>query len=144
VVASPTASGKTLIGEVAVIDAVRRGKKGIYLVPLRSLGNEKFEDFTRYKGIKVVLKTGDYDTKEEGLKDYQIIVATYEKWDSILRHRPNWLEQVGCVVADEGHMMTDGSRGSTRSLEPLSYLVGNLRIWLDEREDRNTMIRERR
>lgn len=113
VVASPTASGKTIIGELAVIDAVKRGKKGVYLVPLRSLGTEKKDDFAKYTRYKLALKTGDYDSREEKLRDYDIIVSTYEKWDSILRHRPDWLASVGCVVADEGHMLTDGSRGAT-------------------------------
>jgi len=113
VVASPTASGKTIIGELAIIDAVKKGKKGIYLVPLRSLANEKFEDFKKYAGYRINVKTGDYDSNEHELEDCDIIISTYEKWDSILRHRPDWLDTVGCVVADEGHMLTDDSRGST-------------------------------
>ena len=113
VVASPTASGKTVIGELAVIDTVKRGKKGVYLVPLRSLGAEKKDDFAKYTQYKLALKTGDYDSNEEKLRDYEIIVSTYEKWDSILRHRADWLASVGCVVADEGHMLTDGSSGAT-------------------------------
>lgn len=111
--ASPTASGKTVIGELAIIDAVKKGKKGVYLVPLRSLASEKFEDFKKYVGYKIEVKTGDYDSKEHGLEDCDIIISTYEKWDSILRHHPDWLHTVGCVVADEGHMLTDESRGST-------------------------------
>ena len=113
VVASPTASGKTIIGELAIIDAVKKGKKGIYLVPLRSLASEKFEDFKKYAGYRINVKTGDYDSNEHELEDCDIIISTYEKWDSILRHRPDWLDTVGCVVADEGHMLTDDSRGST-------------------------------
>ena len=126
VVASPTASGKTVIGELAVIDAVKRGKKGIYLVPLRSLGTEKKEDFAKYIRYKLALKTGDYDSREERLRDYDIIVSTYEKWDSILRHRPDWLASVGCVVADEGHMLTDGSRGAT--IEVLLTRMTHLKV----------------
>jgi helicase len=113
VVASPTASGKTVIGELAIIDALRKGKKGVYLVPLRSLATEKFEDFRRYTGYRIAVRTGDFDSSEHELEDCDIIVSTYEKWDSILRHRPDWLPAVGCLVADEGHMLTDDSRGST-------------------------------
>jgi len=113
VVASPTASGKTVIGELAIIDAVKKGKKGVYLVPLRSLANEKFEDFKKYAGYRIDVKTGDYDSNEHELEDCDVIISTYEKWDSILRHQPDWLHTVGCVVADEGHMLTDESRGST-------------------------------
>ena len=111
--ASPTASGKTVIGELAIIDAVKKGKKGVYLVPLRSLAAEKSEDFKKYVGYRIGVKTGDFDSKEHGLEECDIIISTYEKWDSILRHQPDWLDTVGCVVADEGHMLTDESRGST-------------------------------
>ena len=113
VAASPTASGKTVIGELAIIDAVKKGKKGVYLVPLRALAGEKFDDFRKYAGYRIMVKTGDFDSDEHELEGCDIIISTYEKWDSILRHQPDWLHTVGCVVADEGHMLTDESRGST-------------------------------
>lgn len=126
VVASPTASGKTVIGELAIIDAVKKGKKGVYLVPLRSLASEKFDDFKKYTGYRIDVKTGDYDSDEHELEDCDIIISTYEKWDSILRHQPDWLHTVGCVVADEGHMLTDASRGST--IEVLLTRMASLKI----------------
>lgn len=128
VVASPTASGKTVIGELAIIEAVQKGSKGVYLVPLRSLGTEKFEDFSEYKEYKVALRTGDYDSREDELDAYDIIISTYEKWDSILRHRPDWLQKVGCVVADEGHMLTDESRGSTIEVLLTRMTALNIRV----------------
>jgi helicase len=82
VVASPTASGKTVIGELAIIDALRKGKKGVYLVPLRSLATEKFEDLKKYTGYNIAVKTGDFDSSEHELEDCDIIISTYEKWDS--------------------------------------------------------------
>lgn len=126
VVASPTASGKTVIGELAIIDAVKRGKKGVYLVPLRSLGSEKRDDFAKYPNYRTALRTGDFDSGEENLHDRDIIICTYEKWDSILRHRPRWLSSVGCVVADEGHMLTDESRGAT--IEVLLTRMAQMKI----------------
>jgi helicase len=126
VAASPTASGKTVIGELAIIDAVKKGKKGVYLVPLRSLANEKFDDFKKYVGYRINVKTGDYDSDEHELEDCDIIISTYEKWDSILRHKPDWLNAVGCVVADEGHMLTDESRGST--IEVLLTRMASLKV----------------
>jgi len=126
VAASPTASGKTVIGELAIIDAVRKGRKGVYLVPLRALANEKYDDFRRYASYRIDVKTGDFDSDEHELEDCDIIISTYEKWDSILRHRPGWLHTVGCVVADEGHMLTDEARGST--IEVLLTRMASLRI----------------
>ncbi|MEM4856246.1 MAG: DEAD/DEAH box helicase, partial [Sulfolobales archaeon] len=42
-VVAPTASGKTLIGELAVVNAALNGGIGIYTTPLKALASEKFE-----------------------------------------------------------------------------------------------------
>jgi helicase len=65
VIAAPTASGKTLIAEMAFLSTFlnRRGRT-VYLVPLKALAREKYEDFTRkYKeaGLRVVMSSGDFD-----------------------------------------------------------------------------------
>ena len=53
VLASPTASGKTLIAELCGLKHVlERGGKVIYLSPLRALASEKFEDFKKYTSIE--------------------------------------------------------------------------------------------
>ena len=49
-VISPTSSGKTLIGELAAIQAVLAGKKSAFLLPYRALVNEKFDDFSQRYG----------------------------------------------------------------------------------------------
>jgi len=63
VVASPTASGKTLIAEMAILRNFLDGKKSVYLVPLRALASEKYSDFSKYKkiGMRVAVATGDMD-----------------------------------------------------------------------------------
>src|SRR5665811_32551 len=45
VVTAPTGSGKTLVAEVAIRDALSRGKKAFYTTPLKALSNQKFNDF---------------------------------------------------------------------------------------------------
>ena len=46
VVASvPTASGKTLIAELAMLSALERGGTALYVVPLRALASEKKTEF---------------------------------------------------------------------------------------------------
>ena len=42
IVSVPTASGKTLIGYISIYDTYLKGKKSMYIVPLRSLAMEKF------------------------------------------------------------------------------------------------------
>ncbi len=117
VISAPTAAGKTLIAEMAAL-TVYLQKKGkiIYLVPLRALAREKFEDFSnKYKaiGMKVVLSTGDFDSDAPWHRQADLIICTNEKLDSLIRHRAPWLAQLGLIVADEVHLLGDGRRGPT-------------------------------
>lgn len=115
VVAAPTASGKTLIAEMAVLKTIfEGGGKVVYLVPLRALAREKYEDFKkRYGRMRVILSTGDYDSAEPWLYDADLIIATNEKMDSLIRHRAPWLKDLALVVADEIHLIGESGRGPT-------------------------------
>jgi helicase len=146
----PTASGKTLVAELAMLSAVQRGGTALYIVPLRALASEKrdeFEEFSRY-GIEVGVSTGNYESEERWLGEKDIIVATSEKVDSLVRNDAPWLSKLDCVVADEVHLVDDAQRGPTlevtlaklrrinRDLQvvALSATVGNageLADWLD-------------
>ncbi|MEE8199343.1 MAG: DEAD/DEAH box helicase, partial [Thermoplasmata archaeon] len=115
VLAIPTASGKSLVAYLALLKAVLNGGKALYIVPLRALATEKYEDLKRFEelGIRVALSMGDYDSDEPTLVSYDIIIATSEKADSLLRHRTHWLKQLSVVVADEVHLINDPGRGPT-------------------------------
>jgi helicase len=116
VVAVPTASGKTLIAELLMIKSLLvKGGKCLYIVPLRALASEKFDEFRKYEeaGIKVAISTGDYDSSDSWLARYDIIITTSEKADSLLRHRSEWLGSVKVLVADEIHLINDAGRGPT-------------------------------
>ncbi|PIN99635.1 hypothetical protein COT72_05140 [archaeon CG10_big_fil_rev_8_21_14_0_10_43_11] len=116
VIASPTASGKTLIAEMDILNMVlNKDKKAVYLVPLRSLASEKYADFKKkYKDIlDVSVSMGDLDSKDTFLKHADIIIATSEKMDSLLRHGAPWLSQVGLLVVDEVHLLGEEARGPT-------------------------------
>ena len=150
VAAIPTASGKTLVAELAMLSAVARGGKALYIVPLRALASEKqaeFEQFEEY-GLSVGVSTGNYESDGGWLGDKDIVVATSEKVDSLVRNDAPWLEDLTCVVSDEVHLVDDGQRGPTlevtlaklRRLNPdlqtvaLSATIGNageLAGWLD-------------
>jgi helicase len=117
VVAAPTASGKTLIAEMALLQVFfeTRGKT-IYLVPLRALAREKYEDFSnkyRNTGMKIMQSSGDYDTVEPWLYEGDLIIVTNEKMDSLIRHRASWLRDIKLVIADEIHLIGDPHRGPT-------------------------------
>jgi len=121
VLASPTASGKTLIAELCAMKHVleRRGKV-LYLCPLRALAWEKFEGFEEYSSIqkqgggkmRVGVSSGDLDSKSPWLEGYDIVITTNEKCDSLLRHRSAWMSNVTLVIADEIHLIGD-ERGPT-------------------------------
>jgi helicase len=116
VVASvPTASGKTLIAELAMLSSVDRGGTALYVVPLRALASEKKAAFERWTdhGVTVGVSTGSYESSEEWLSSRDIVVATSEKVDSLVRNDAPWIDDLTCVVADEIHLVDDPSRGPT-------------------------------
>jgi helicase len=118
VVSSPTASGKTLIAIMAAERVLAAGKKVLYLTPLRALTSEKAEEFRSIfgemgPGYRVIAVSGDYDDPGEWIGSRDVVVATYEKADSLVRHRARWLSSVGLVVVDEIHMLGDRERGPT-------------------------------
>jgi helicase len=116
VLAIPTASGKSLVAYLAIVKSVlTRGGKALYIVPLRALAAEKYEDLKHFEtlGISVGLTIGDYDSPDLGLGKNDVIIATSERADSLLRHRLDWLGRISVLVVDEVHMMNDPSRGPT-------------------------------
>src|SRR3989338_9100073 len=87
VVASPTASGKTLVAEVAVLKNYVAGGKSVYVVPLKALASEKYHDFReKYPFLRTALSIGDLDSAEQWLGSYDLIIVSNEKLDSLLRH----------------------------------------------------------
>ena len=150
VAAVPTASGKTLIAELAMLSAIERGGTALYIVPLRALASEKKAEFERWTdhGVTVGVSTGNYDSDGEWLATRDIVVATSEKVDSLVRNGAPWIDDLSCVVSDEVHLVDDASRGPTlevtlaklRKVNPelqtvaLSATVGNADViadWLD-------------
>jgi helicase len=122
VLASPTASGKTLVAEFCALKHIlEKNGKTIYLTPLRALASEKYQEFKKYtsirkpngRRIRIGISTGDYDSTDAWLERYDIIVTTNEKADSLLRHRAKWMDEISLVVADEVHLLNDGERGPT-------------------------------
>jgi helicase len=115
VMAVPTASGKSLVAYMAALRWALEGSKVLYIVPLRALASEKFEDLKAFRamGIKVGISMGDYDVADPSLDRFDILVATSEKADSLLRHKVDWLRKLKLIVADEVHLINDPSRGPT-------------------------------
>jgi helicase len=117
---SATATGKTLVGELAGIQNILKKKgKMLFLVPLVALANQKYEQFTRrYSPLaQTSLRVGTSriikDTK--GIRtslSSDIIVGTYEGLDFIIRSgNKKSLKSIGTIVIDEVHMLEDKERG---------------------------------
>ena len=153
-VAIPTASGKSLLAYMAMVKRLSEGhdrSKAIYIVPLKALAMEKYEELSelgRALNLSVGLGIGDATSEAKNIKECNILVCTSEKLDSLLRHNAEMVADVCCVVADEFHLMNDGTRGPTleinltrlRHIKPdaqlvaLSATVGNasaLAEWLE-------------
>jgi helicase len=114
-ICTPTASGKTLIAEIAITKTVveKRGK-AIYLVPLKALAEEKYKELQElYPSIKIAISIGDTDSADNYLERYDLIIMTSEKLDSVIRHNPVWFHEIKLVVVDEIHLLHDNSRGPT-------------------------------
>lgn len=114
VVSAPTASGKTLVAEMAAVNNILNGRgKAVYIVPLKSLASEKYKGFKDNYPIKTAISVGDTDSSENWLDSYDMIVTTSEKMDSLLRHQARWVKEIGTVIIDEAHLITDPHRGPT-------------------------------
>jgi helicase len=123
IIAAATSSGKTVIGEMVLSHEIRkRGGKGLYLVPLRALAQEKIDDWTdkfhHFKNIKISICTGDYRLTAERkaeLDAADLIIMSYEMFNSRIRNinseRSEFLFKVGTLVADEVHLLTVPNRG---------------------------------
>ncbi|MGI0010276.1 MAG: DEAD/DEAH box helicase, partial [Nitrosopumilaceae archaeon] len=119
-VSAPTASGKTLIAILAMINHLSNKKgKIVYLSPLRALASEKFSEFQKLESvdfgrkIRAQISTGDFDNADKNLEKSDIIVLTNEKMDSLIRHGAEWINDVSLVIADEVHLLGDQDRGPT-------------------------------
>jgi len=131
-ICTPTASGKTLIAEMAAMTTILNGGKAIYIVPLIALANEKYKEFKRkYSHIcKIAISIGDLDSSDPYLVDYDLIICTSEKLDSLIRHQATWLTYVKTTIIDEIHLLNDVERGPRLEIliTVMKKLLSNIQI----------------
>jgi helicase len=131
-VVSATATGKTLVGEMAGLDRVLNGDgKMLFLVPLVALANQKYDQFQERYGdmVDVSLRVGASRIADEGGRfdpGADIIVGTYEGIDHALRTGKD-LGNVGTVVIDEVHTLGEDERGHR-----LDGLISRLKYYCEE------------
>ncbi len=128
VVCTPTGSGKTFVAELALVNIVLTKKSGkvVYLAPLKALATEKYKQFKQRYGhlMNIALSIGDLDRPEHRLAQYDVIIATSEKLDSVIRHTVSWVKDIRLIIVDEIHLLNDPERGPT--LEILLTLLRRL------------------
>jgi ATP-dependent RNA helicase HelY len=108
-VAAPTGSGKTVIGEFAVHLALAEGRKCFYTTPIKALSNQKYADLVaRYSAARVGLLTGDNSINGEA----PVVVMTTEVLRNMLYAGSVTLAGLGYVVLDEVHYLADRLRGA--------------------------------
>ncbi|MFJ7902591.1 DEAD/DEAH box helicase [Streptomyces sp. NPDC096198] len=155
-VAAPTGSGKTIVGEFAVHLALLQGKKCFYTTPIKALSNQKYSDLCRRYGTeKVGLLTGDNSVNAEA----PVVVMTTEVLRNMLYAGSSTLLGLGHVVMDEVHYLSDRFRGAvweeviihlpeSVTLVSLSATVSNAEEfgdWLDTvRGDTEVIVSEHR
>src|SRR3954464_14186601 len=108
-VAAPTGSGKTVVGEFAVHLAMQTGRKAFYTTPIKALSNQKYADLVRRYGPDAVgLLTGDNTINGEA----PIVVMTTEVLRNMLYADSPTLAGLGYEVMDEVHYLADRFRGA--------------------------------
>ncbi len=127
-VIAPTSSGKTFIGEMAAITQIIHQQKAIYLVPLKSLAQEKYKHFKNlYSRCGLEIVTSSLDYKEDDDKiikgNYNIAIIVYEKFHYFLFKYPDFLAEVSLIIVDELQMINDPGRGPL-----LESMIDHLKI----------------
>lgn len=120
----PTSGGKTLLAELRIVQAVRRGRGGsavAYVVPTRTLANQITSRLRRDlgpSGIRVEKMSGavEIDGFEDGMLarsgSFDVLVTTPEKLLLLIRN-PNYnlAESISLCIVDEAHNLGDAERG---------------------------------
>src|SRR5271170_4476331 len=123
-VAAPTGSGKTVVGEFAVHLALAQGRKCFYTTPIKALSNQKYTDLVRrYDHDTVGLLTGDNSINGEA----PVVVMTTEVLRNMLYTGSSTLAGLGYVVLDEVHYLADSSRGAVWE-EVIIHLPESVRV----------------
>src|SRR4051794_9460726 len=123
-VAAPTGSGKTVIGEYAAHLALAQGRKCFYTTPIKALSNQKYADLVRrYDSRTVGLLTGDNSING----DAPVVVMTTEVLRNMLYAGSAALDGLGYVVLDEVHYLADRARGAVWE-EVIIHLPESVRV----------------
>lgn len=159
-----TGSGKTLPAEFAILQAHKNGKKSIYTAPIKSLSNQKFNEFTeKYPHISFGILTGDIKYNPEAdclimtteiLRNTLFQKQNQEIQKDLLSFNMDIENDLECVIFDEVHYINDADRGKVWEesimmmpkqvkLVMLSATINNIEnfaTWVEANTSRNVAI----
>ena len=134
-VSAPTSSGKTFVGELAAFHEAYKGGRVAYLVPLRAVAEERFDEFKSHfneYGVSVIISTGEHREYDEDLLtgNFHLAVIVFEKLLNLSVVNPALLDSLGMIVVDECQMISNESRGARLEtlLTKIRRLVSRPRI----------------
>ena len=131
-VCAPTGTGKTLIAEAALYEALHTGQVAYYTTPLIALTEQKFHELQEkafewgFHPDDVGLVTGNRRINPQA----RILVVVAEILFNRLLHREQFeFDRVSAVVMDEFHSFSDPERGIVWELS-LGLLPAHVRLLL--------------
>lgn len=128
IVAASTSAGKTVCSELFLAQEIRKNKsKGMMLVPIKALAQERYEDWTgshhHFSDLKISVCTGDHKEKKEDLENSDLVIMTSEMLNSKSRGKNNndFIKSINTLVVDEGHLITTPGRGDHLEVGLMKY-----------------------
>lgn len=132
-ICAPTSAGKTVIAELAITRMLEKDKltKAVYIVPLKSIVNERVVDWRKKFDKQLIELTNDTNPDPESFKNARIIISTPERWDAACRSYVvrQFLKFIKLLVIDEVQLL-----GTTRGhvieavVERMNSTTNKLRI----------------
>ncbi|MDD9808692.1 MAG: DEAD/DEAH box helicase [Thaumarchaeota archaeon] len=118
-VSAPTAGGKTIVAWMAILACLSRGAgRAVYLCPMKSLAQEKYAELEGLRALRinggaarVAMATGEHVEGDLPPEKADMLVATNERMDSMIRKGRGSPGRTGLIVVDEIHMAGDRRRG---------------------------------
>lgn len=113
---APTSAGKTLVSEILLLKTIfERKKKGLMILPFISVVREKMfylQDLFLTSGYRVDGFFGGY-SPPGGFEGINLAICTIEKANSIINRlmEQGKMDEIGIVVVDEIHLISDSNRG---------------------------------
>lgn len=129
---APTGTGKTLVAEAAVYEALKTGRPMYYTTPLIALTEQKYEELSEsaerwgFPRSSVGLVTGNRSVNPDAI--VRVVVAEI-LFNRLLHPDDFGFDTVGSVVMDEFHSFNDPERGVVWELS-LGLLPPHVRLML--------------